>query len=136
DTGRSGRAMSIIQLDCRALKRVNDTQGHHLGDRLLQRAAEIITGAVRGNDLVARIGGDEFAILLRNADESAAAMIVDRIESAVAAEPPVGQIEVAFAIGCATTRDGDLRATQRAADAQMLTAKEVVGVGSSAPGRN
>ena len=76
--------MSIVQLDCRALKRVNDTHGHHAGDRLLQRTAEIITSAVRGNDLVARIGGDEFAILLRGADELVAAMIVDRIESAVA----------------------------------------------------
>ncbi|HSX22621.1 MAG TPA: GGDEF domain-containing protein [Gaiellaceae bacterium] len=130
EAGVPGRAMSIVQLDCRALKRVNDTHGHHAGDRLLQRAAEIITSAVRGADLVARIGGDEFAILLRGAGELVAAMIVDRIEGAVALEPPVGAVEVAFAIGWATTESGDLAAAQRAADAQMLTAKEVVGVGS------
>ena len=130
EAGRAGRTMSIVQLDCRALKRVNDTHGHHSGDRLLQRAAEIITAAVRGDDLVARIGGDEFAILLRDADELATAMVVERIESAVTAEPPVGEVDVAFAIGFATARDGDLAATQRAADAKMVTAKEVVGAGS------
>ena len=130
EAGRAGRTMSIVQLDCRALKRVNDTHGHHAGDRLLQRAAEIITAAVRGDDLIARIGGDEFAILLRDADESATAMVVERIESAVTAEPPVGEVDVAFAIGFATTRDCDLAATQRAADAKMVTAKEVVGAGS------
>ncbi len=130
ETGLYGRPMSIVQLDCRALKRVNDTQGHHAGDRLLQRAAEIIMSAVRGDDLVARIGGDEFAILLRGADEVVAGMIVERIEGAIALEPPVGDVEVAFAIGSATTHDGDLAAVQRAADARMLTAKEVAGVGS------
>lgn len=130
ELGRAGRPTSIVQLDCRALKRVNDTQGHHAGDRLLQRAAEIITSAVRTDDLVARIGGDEFAILLRDADEAAASLIVERIESAVAAEPRVGEVDVAFAIGRATTRDDDLAATQRAADAQMVTAKEVVGAGT------
>lgn len=130
EAGVVGRPMSIVQLDCRALKRINDTHGHHAGDRLLQRATEIITSAVRGDDLVARIGGDEFAILLRGADELVAARIVERIEGAVALEPPIGEVEVAFAIGRATTRDGDLAAAQRAADAQMLTAKEVVGVAS------
>ena len=120
DAGRLGRPMSIVQLDCRGLKRVNDTKGHHAGDRLLQRAAEIISNAVRSDDLVARIGGDEFAILLRDADEIAASMIVGRIESAVLAE------DIALAIGMATTFDGDLAAAQRAADAQMVAAKEIV----------
>jgi diguanylate cyclase (GGDEF)-like protein len=129
DAGRL-RPTSIVLLDCRGLKRVNDTHGHHAGDRLLQRTAEIVKAAVRGKDLVARIGGDEFAILLRNADEQVARMIVERIEHAVEAEPPAGEADVALAIGHATTADGDLAAAQRAADARMLTAKEVVRVGA------
>jgi diguanylate cyclase (GGDEF)-like protein len=124
-SNRSGRPVSIVQIDCRGLKRANDTYGHQAGDRLLRRAAEIASAAVRADDLVARIGGDEFAILLRNADEFVARDIVKRIEQAVDSEPPIEMVDLALAIGCATTRDGKLVAAQHAADRCMLAAKEI-----------
>ncbi|HZC31254.1 MAG TPA: GGDEF domain-containing protein [Gaiellaceae bacterium] len=115
---------SVVLIDCRGLKRTNDTHGHLAGDRLLCRVAEVIASAVRGADLVARIGGDEFAILLRGADRMVATMIVERIEAAIEAEPPVDTVEVAVAIGHATTEDGDLYAAFGAADARMRAAKQ------------
>ena len=78
---------------------------------------------MREPDLVARIGGDEFAILLVDADETIAAAVVERIEQAVAAEPPIETVQIAVAVGAATTRVGDIAAAQREADARMLTHK-------------
>ena len=118
-----GRPVSVIQLDCCCLKQTNDTFGHHTGDRLLRTVSHIVTSSVREPDLVARIGGDEFAILLVDADETIAAAVVERIESAVAAEPPIETVQIALAVGAATTRDGDIAAAQREADTRMLSHK-------------
>jgi len=118
-----GRPVSVIQLDCCSLKQTNDRLGHHTGDRLLRTVSHIVTSSVREPDLVARIGGDEFAILLVDADETIAAAVVDRIELAVAAEPPIETVQIALAVGTATTRAGDIAAAQREADARMLMHK-------------
>jgi diguanylate cyclase (GGDEF)-like protein len=118
-----GRPVSVVQLDCCALKQTNDAFGHHTGDRLLRTVSHIVTSSVREPDLVARIGGDEFAILLVDADETIAAAVVERIEQAVAAEPPIETVQIAVAVGAATTRVGDIAAAQREADAHMLSHK-------------
>jgi diguanylate cyclase (GGDEF)-like protein len=118
-----GRPVSVIQLDCCSLKQTNDTYGHHLGDRLLRTIALIATSSVREPDLVARIGGDEFAILLVDADEKVADSVVARVEQAVADEPSIETVKIAVAVGAATTRTGDVAAAQREADARMLAGK-------------
>jgi diguanylate cyclase (GGDEF)-like protein len=120
---QDGRPVSVIQLDCCSLKQTNDTFGHHTGDRLLRTVAHLITSSVREPDLVARVGGDEFAILLVDADETIAASVVDRIEQAVDAEPMIETVKIAVAVGSATTRVGDVTAAQQAADALMLSHK-------------
>jgi len=114
---------SIIQLDCRGLKRINDTSGHAVGDELLRRVAFVLVANVRPADLVARLGGDEFGILLADADESQARTTATRIESALAAAGRPGQPNLELAIGTATTLGSDLDEAQRRADAQMLDAK-------------
>ncbi len=61
-----GDQMSVVMIDLDGLKQLNDSQGHVAGDQLLQRVAGVLTGLVRRDDVVARVGGDEFGVLLRN----------------------------------------------------------------------
>lgn len=118
-----GLPSSIVQVDCGALKLINDTFGHHVGDDLLRRIAAALRASVRDDDVVARLGGDEFAVLLRGADEETARMIVGRVEDVIASSAEPDQPAIRLAIGIAT-EDGDALAdAQRRADAQMLEAK-------------
>ncbi|GFO67179.1 hypothetical protein GMLC_07580 [Geomonas limicola] len=69
----------IIVADLNGLKEVNDRYGHPVGDRLIQRGAEVLKGAFREADVVARIGGDEFAVIMPGAGEEALAASLERI---------------------------------------------------------
>jgi hypothetical protein len=72
--------VSIVKLDCRGLKQINDTHGHKAGDDVLCRIAGVLAASVRTSDVAARVGGDEFSILLHETDPDLVATIVDRIE--------------------------------------------------------
>lgn len=75
--------VSIIMCDVDGLKLINDSMGHHNGDELLKATANVIRSAFRTSDAVARVGGDEFAVILPNSSLGAAEQAVKRIESAV-----------------------------------------------------
>jgi diguanylate cyclase (GGDEF)-like protein len=83
-TATSGESFSIVFLDVDGLKRINDTYGHLAGDALLREVSNALTDAVRGEDVVARYGGDEFVVLLPATGASAAGVVAQRISDGIA----------------------------------------------------
>ena len=80
---RFGDPACVVVLDLDHLKIVNDTEGHDAGDRYLQRAAQVLAGTVRGSDILARIGGDEFGIVMSGAGVGQADELVERMRLAL-----------------------------------------------------
>ena len=76
--------LALIMADLNGLKLVNDTYGHHEGDKLLQKLAKILKKSCRDNDLIARWGGDEFVILLPETDKKSTKKVVKRINKKIA----------------------------------------------------
>ncbi len=121
---RRGDSASVIMLDLDELKQVNDEYGHRAGDDMLRAIAAVLLGATRARDVVARVGGDEFAILLPTTDETDCRNIVDRIGERIADLQPIGQHAITASIGWAScTGPGSLDEVLRAADRRMYEAK-------------
>ncbi|MHB8962682.1 MAG: HD domain-containing phosphohydrolase [Saccharofermentanales bacterium] len=93
--------ISIIMCDINGLKLVNDTFGHASGDKLIRIAADVISKVCRPDDIVARIGGDEFAVILPATDAAEAAKVVDRIK-VLSANFKVFHIELSISMGIGT----------------------------------
>jgi len=80
----SGDSFSVVFLDVDGLKRINDSYGHLAGDALLREVSNALVDAVRGEDVVARYGGDEFVVLLPATGASAAEIVAQRISDGIA----------------------------------------------------
>lgn len=89
--------IALLFLDLDGFKAVNDRYGHEAGDRVLQTVAGRLQGLLRAGDTVARIGGDEFVIVLHQADSAVAASIADRIMTAIA--QPISHHTVSVTVG-------------------------------------
>lgn len=125
---RDGTRVAVMMLDLDHFKRVNDSLGHHVGDQLLQTVASRILGCVRGSDTVARMGGDEFALLLADVHgDSGIERVAQEIIEQVAAPIDVGghELFVTPSIGISRYPDDgqDLQALLMNADSAMYRAK-------------
>ena len=106
---RFGTLLTLAALDIDHFKRINDTYGHPAGDDVLKALARRMEGALRTVDKVARLGGEEFGVLLPNSSKVGGRMVAERIRSAIEASPiPTGEgpIECTASIG-GTTLDPD-----------------------------
>ena len=126
---RKARRLAVLLVDLDRFKIVNDSLGHTAGDRLLIEAARVLTSLVRPTDVVARIGGDEFAILLEDLDgEGSATMAAARLQHALRQPFSIGGRDVfsTASIGIAFSRDGTEEPEEllRDADTAMFRAKE------------
>jgi diguanylate cyclase (GGDEF)-like protein len=84
---RSGRPLSLLFIDLDGFKGVNDNHGHLCGSRALVEAAAVIRGSARETDMVARFGGDEFALVLPDTGSDGAFAVGERIRERIAAHP-------------------------------------------------
>lgn len=101
-----GKPFALLTIDIDHFKRINDGFGHATGDEVLREMAERLVQSVRNFDLVARIGGEEFVIVMPDASEAVAAAVAQRLCQRIARKPftvshPVGTIEVTVSVGCA-----------------------------------
>jgi len=127
---RTGRTAAVMFLDLDQFKLVNDTLGHTVGDRLLQEIGGRLVAAVRAEDTVARMGGDEFTILLADLhDRRGAAAVAQKVLEAVRHPVNVDEHElyVTTSVGIAIFPDDgdDAEALLKNADRAMYRAKEL-----------
>jgi diguanylate cyclase (GGDEF)-like protein len=125
--GRYDAHAAMLYVDVDGLKSINDTLGHRAGDQALIQVAELLASGVRKSDVVARIGGDEFGILLESADEKAAHETAARLIEMIAAcelmhEGDSLPLSVAIGVGMIDANDSADEIMARA-DEQMYRRK-------------
>jgi len=122
---RYGRPLSLAVVDVDHFKTINDTHGHAMGDAVLADVAKIIAAGTRQSDFAARIGGEEFAVLLPETPASEAIQFGEKLRSAIATATIAGQ-QVTVSIGIASVPYSDVRGTAefcRIADEALYRAK-------------
>ncbi len=130
----SGLPLSVLFVDFDHFKRVNDTFGHHVGDRVLCAAVERMQDSIRGIDVLCRWGGEEFAVLLPNAGPEATLLVAERMRQnirlvnseAEAFSQLRDELQLTASIGGATFADGidTVDGMLARADAAMYEAKD------------
>jgi diguanylate cyclase (GGDEF)-like protein len=116
--------VSIIIIDLNNLKQVNDLNGHLAGDNIIRRAAEVLNAAFDSGQVVARIGGDEFAVVLPGEDEEGAAEYIRHIQALVELNNKYyREPELSVAVGASASRAG-------------LSLEKVIGLADDAMYRN
>jgi diguanylate cyclase (GGDEF)-like protein len=109
-TSRHGTEAAVLYIDLECLKGINDRHGHCAGDAALIHVARLLGGLIRSNDFAARIGGDEFGLILDHLDHNSAIETADRIARYIASVPlDLGgtQVTLTASIGIASVLAGD-----------------------------
>jgi diguanylate cyclase (GGDEF)-like protein len=128
---RYGGEVALLAIDIDYFKTINDTFGHLAGDAVLRELAELLAQSSRGGDVVARVGGEEFVVLLPGADIETAGVVAERVLKTVRAHSfrtvrGHQQITVSVGIACEHVRDGHVAGSLRArADEALYVAKRL-----------
>jgi diguanylate cyclase (GGDEF)-like protein len=127
-SSRYDRHLSMVMLDIDHFKKVNDTYGHSVGDKVLIEFCEVCLKQLRENDVMGRLGGEEFAIVLVECDTEMAALFAERIRQAVASHVvSIGSEEIRFTVSLGVTgvwQGCDLNSILERADNALYRAKE------------
>ncbi len=123
---RAGSTVALLLVDIDNFKRVNDSGGHGLGDVTLRNAARVLATAVRSGDAAVRFGGDEFLLVMHNADVHGAERVAEAVRKALAELPPVpgvGAITASIGVALYPDHGETLDEVLHASDLAMYTAK-------------
>jgi len=126
DLIRRSTPFVVVMADLDRFKSLNDNYGHEVGDRALKLFAEVLSENVRGHDIVARIGGEEFVLVYPETDLERAMEVIERIRAALAQSVAgSGLPPFTCSFGVASSAMGeDVESILRVADAGLLTAKD------------
>jgi len=103
---RYGHPLAILMFDIDHFKQINDRFGHMIGDEVLRHISQVFTGSLRKVDLLARFGGEEFAVLLPHTDLEQARMVAERLRQLVV-QTPCDDLEVTISVGVSVVTAGD-----------------------------
>ena len=122
---RSGRPLSIITVDVDHFKRINDTHGHDVGDQVLQRLAATLATRLRQSDVVARLGGEEFAVLLPDSDLEGARTISHVLVDSLASlgYPVIGGLTISAGVSTLRGAEDTAQELLRRGDMALYQAK-------------
>jgi diguanylate cyclase len=124
-------AASVLMIDIDHFKRVNDSYGHLFGDQVLCAAAKMLTGVIKGRDVAARFGGEEFVVLLPETPENGALVLAEQFREAFSrakvrrtgSDKIIDKVTVSIGVAC--PRPGELlEETLDRADAALYRAKD------------
>ncbi len=123
---RHERPFTLAYMDIDNFKSVNDRYGHNTGDEVLKTISKTIKNSLRTYDIVARVGGDEFTILLPETDTANGKAVIERVRKNLAEAFPDTKLKVTFSIGVITFRrfDGSVDEMVNMADSLMYTVKK------------
>jgi len=122
------RPLSVVMLDIDHFKAVNDRFGHAAGDRVLKSVADLCRAAKRDSDIIARLGGEEFAIMLPETTEAATVQFAERlrhliVDCALTANGEAIPVTISVGIAGASIRTSGIEALMRDADQALYEAK-------------
>ena len=121
---RHGTQVAVMIADLDGLKAINDSDGHQAGDNALIHVGYTLKAQVRATDVVARIGGDEFALIMEDLDAESAAVKARSLAASIAAGGIESGLVVSISIGCAIIQPGDtVDSVIARADASMYAVK-------------
>ncbi len=128
---RGDQPLVVVFADVDRFKRVNDTHGHHVGDRVLAEVAHLLHGAVRGADVVGRFGGDEFILLLPDTPLDGGATVAQRLQQVLRDWADAQQLDLSLSIGLgqAPEHGRDLKTVIERVDQAMYQSKSGRGQG-------